>query len=279
MRKLSFYVLILLCISFVDCSRKSPNDFPPKPDSTKSSSNLNSPSGNSSIQKKSVKDNLVIRTKDAKELSADYYYSDGQKETIQPLVVLIHQYMQSKEQWKQEYIDSILSAGYKVLAYDIRGHGKSSKVSYDLEKLLSDPNEAPKDIEAVFNWAKSQTGIDSSRIGVIGTSIGGNIACYAKARLGAKTVIAISNGKETFEKYLGIDERAMGRVMQRIPSVFIICGNKDDGQEAGAKYIMDNFIDDPKDLKIYDSDKHGIFLIEEFPEIQSLTISWLKKNL
>src|SRR5438477_609888 len=161
MQKLSFYVLVLLSILFVDCS-KSKNDFPQRPDSTKSVSKVNSSSGNSSnTGKKSGKDEIIIKTSDAKDLSANYFYSSGQKETLQPLVLLIHQFMQSKEQWKQDYIDSLLNAGYKVLAYDIRGHGKSSKVSYNPDKLLTDPDEAPKDIEAVFTWAKSKKGIDT----------------------------------------------------------------------------------------------------------------------
>jgi len=225
------------------------------------------------------RDDLTIRTDDGRDISAAYSYNSGQKETLQPLVILVHQFNQSKEEWKQDFIDSLLAAGYKVLAYDIRGHGKSSKQDGDLTNLLSDPDQAPKDITAVFGWAKREKGIDSSRIAVIGTSIGGNLALYAKYKLNAKTVIAVSNSKETFEKFIGFDERMMGRPMPRVSSVFLISGSKDGDHEQGQRWILENMVDAPKEIKVYDSAKHGKFLIEEFPEINSLMISWLKKYL
>jgi dienelactone hydrolase len=192
---------------------------------------------------------------------------------------LIHQFNQSKEQWKSDFIDSLIFNGYKVIAYDIRGHGKSSKVNYDLTKLLTDPNEAPADMDAVFGWTKKEKGIDTSRIGTMGTSIGGNLAVYARLKLGAKTSIAVSNGKEGFEAFTGMDERMMSRMFPRITSVFMICGSKDGQHEQDAKFIMENFLDNPKELKVFDSDKHGKFLIEENPEINTLVINWFKKYL
>ncbi|MGH2575357.1 MAG: alpha/beta hydrolase family protein, partial [Ignavibacteria bacterium] len=166
-----------------------------------------------------------------------------------------------------------------VFPYDIRGHGNSSKVNYELSKLLSDPDEAPKDLKAIFSWAKTQKGIDTSRISVIGTSIGGNLACYGKYFLGAKTIIGISNGRKGFESFIGIDERMMGRVFPRISSVLLICGSKDGNHEADHKYIMDNFVDEPKELKVYDSEKHGKYLLEEYPEIYTNLLNWLQKYL
>ena len=233
------------------------------------------------VSRKSSKDDITIITDDSKTLSAYYFYNADQKEKAQPLVVLIHQFMLNKDQWSTSFIDSLLRNNYKVLAYDMRGHGKSSKVEYELTKLLSDPNEAPTDVKAVFKWAKNQKGIDSTRIAVIGTSIGGNLACYAKYSQGAKVVVAISNSKDGFYAMNGIDERmmTMGRPMQRISNVLLICGSKDGKHEQDQKDIYDNWLMDPKDMKVYDSDKHGKYLLVEHPEIYGVIGSWLQKYL
>ncbi|HEY3250358.1 MAG TPA: alpha/beta fold hydrolase [Ignavibacteria bacterium] len=249
----------------------------------------NTPEGNNTKEvketqnpdkKASSTDNIIIKTSDSKELSASYYYEQGKKDNSQPLVILVHQFKQNKEQWKIDFIDSLVVAGFKVLTYDIRGHGKSSNVEYDLTKILEDPDEAPNDIKAVFAWAKNEKGIDTARIGVMGTSIGGNLACYAALNLNAKVIVSVSNGKETFERFTGYDERMMGRpYFPKFKNALFICGSKDGDHEQGIRWIADNFLEPPKEIKVYDSDKHGKALIDEFPEINELSINWFKKYL
>jgi len=226
------------------------------------------------------KDEITINAADGKQISANYFYAQDKKNNVQPLVILIHQFKQTKEQWAQSFIDTLVNNGYKVLAYDIRGHGKSSKVDYDPVKLLTDPEQAPKDVDAVIAWARSQkSSIDSARIGAMGTSIGGNLACYAGHMRYTKTTITISNSKEGFEAFLGIDPRKMASLFPRVPSVFFICGSKDGQHEQDAKEMIKDYIFDPMELKVYDTDKHGMYLIEQYPEIYTLVLNWFKKNL
>lgn len=275
-------LLLFLGVFLINCSKskvESKNDFPPRPDSSITTSGNKSPDNKTNRTKD--KEDVIIKTPDSLEVPAGYYYTSGKKETAEPLVILIHQFQQSKEQWQQSFIDTLTAQGYKVLAYDIRGHGKSAKVKYDLTKLLEDPELAPNDIKGVVSWAKKQKGIDSARIAAIGTSIGGNLAFYAKMVLKIKTAVAISNGKETLEKYIGYDERMMSNrpQMTHTESVFLICGNKDGDSEAGQKFMMTNFLNDPKEMKVFDSDKHGKALLEEHLEIYNLILNWLNKNL
>jgi len=276
----SLYIICFLSFLTFSCSKeKDKLDYTPKNDSSKSKTVVNKQDAGVNAPRKNNED-ITIKTSDNSELSAKYFYIDDKRESLQPLVILIHQFRQSKEQWKQDFIDSLLSAGFKVLTYDIRGHGKSSKVNYDLGKLLDDPIEAPNDIIAVFKWTKDQKGIDTSRIGVMGTSIGGNLACYAALNLNAKAIVTVSNGRETFEKFTGYDERMMGRpYFPKFRNTLFICGGKDGDHETGQKWIMDNFTEPQKEIKVFDSDKHGKDLIEAFPEINLLSINWFKKYL
>src|SRR5690349_17094018 len=57
-------------------------------------------------------------------------------------VVLIHGWPLSREMWEYQ-LEDIVNAGYRVIKYDRRGFGKSSKpwYGYDYDSLASDLNE------------------------------------------------------------------------------------------------------------------------------------------
>lgn len=281
MKFLTLSLALYLLFSAFSCTKdKDKIDWTPVPDSIKNKTGQNNNVNVSSTKTQRTLEDVTFTTSDKKEISGSYYFQDIKKDESQPLVILVHQFNQSREEWKSNFIDSLLASGYKVLAYDIRGHGKSSKQNGKLEDLLSDPVQAPNDINAVTDWAKKQKGIDSSRIAVIGTSIGGNIALYAALNLGVKVPVAVSNGKSTFEAYTGYNEMMMGRpYFPKFKNTLLICGSKDGDHEAGQKWILDNFCESPKDMKVYDSGNHGKFLIEDKPEINELILSWLKKYL
>ncbi|MBE2226838.1 MAG: alpha/beta fold hydrolase [Ignavibacteria bacterium] len=227
-----------------------------------------------------ITEDFTVTTSDNKETSGSLYFSESKKDESQPLVILVHQFNQSRAEWQQSFIDSLLGSGFKVLAFDIRGHGKSSRQNGKLEDILTDPEQAPLDIKAVTDWAKKRQGIDSSRIAVIGTSIGGNLALYAALNCGVKVPVAVSNGKQSFEAFTSYNEMMMGRpYFPKMKNALLICSSKDGDHEAGQKWIYDNFCGDPKEMKVYDSPKHGKFLLEEKPEAKDLILNWLKKYL
>jgi dienelactone hydrolase len=279
--KFSFYIIAGASVLFLNCSKNKVDTT--VSDSVKTKTENKKPgstSGGNTGVTQTTADEITIKTEDGKEISASFFYDKNKKETPEPLVILIHQFRQSREQWKKDFIDTLLENGYKVLAYDIRGHGKSDKIEGGLTDLLSDPGQAPNDIKAVVDWARSHSGIDSSRIALIGTSIGGNLALYAQLNLGTRAAVSVSNGKKTFESFTGYDERMMGRpYFPKMKNVLLICGSRDGDHEQGQKWIYDNFLEDPKEMKAYDSGSHGKSLMEEFPEINTLIFSWLKKYL
>ncbi|MBN8585755.1 MAG: alpha/beta fold hydrolase [Ignavibacteria bacterium] len=279
MRIITLSLVLYFLFSSFSCT-KDKVDWTPVPDSIK---NKNIQSNNVKISSKNsvnTTEDFTVTTSDKKEISGSLFFSESKKDESQPLVILVHQFTQDRKQWQQSFIDSLLNSGFKVLAYDIRGHGRSDKQNGELESILSDPEQAPLDIKAVIDWAKSRKGIDSTRIAAIGTSVGGNLALYAALNCGVKIPIAVSNGKQTFEAFTGFNELMMGRPnFPKMKNVMLICASKDGDHESGQKWIYENFCDKPSEMKVYDSGKHGKFLIEEKPEINDLMLSWLKKYL
>ena len=229
---------------------------------------------------KIMKEDVVFKTSDNVKIQGTFYYNNLDISKKQPLVILIHQFMSDRSQWKEDFIDSLLIKKYKVITYDIRNHGESGKAVENIEDVLKAQGNAVLDLKAVFDWAKTRSEIDSTRIGVIGTSIGASLGLYSKYELGSKTVICISAGKGTFEAFTGNSELKMGFIAKKVSSVLFICGDKDGNYSDDAKNIYTNFIEDPRELKYFNSDKHGKDLITtQHPEINNLMIDWLKKYL
>lgn len=260
--KNGIYIVLILLTAFCSCDS-------PKSDLSESE-----------VKAKKMKEDVVFNTVDKIKIQGTFYYNNLDLSKKQPLVILIHQFMSDRSQWKEDFIDSLLAKKYKVITYDIRDHGESDKATSNIEEILTAKGNAILDLQAVFAWAKTRNGIDSARIGVIGTSIGASLALYSKYELGSKTVISISAGKETFEAFTGYSDLKMGIIVKRINSVLFICGDKDGNYPDDAKNLYTNFVDDPKELKFFNSDKHGKDLITtQNPEINNLMLDWLKKNL
>lgn len=91
-------------------------------------------------------------------------------------VVLIHGWPLSKEMWEYQ-IDALVHAGFRVIKYDRRGFGKSSKPwnSYDYDTLTSDLNEVIEQL-------------DLHDAVLVGFSMGGGEAVRYISKYGTKRV-------------------------------------------------------------------------------------------
>ena len=93
MKQAIFYIILFTAVISLGCSSKQDTKTGASVNSTDKSTEKN--------QKKSfVKDEISLQSSDGVQLSADYYYGENNKETAQPLVVLIHQFRQNKKQWE-----------------------------------------------------------------------------------------------------------------------------------------------------------------------------------
>ena len=80
-------------------------------------------------------------------VDVDLYYTDQGPSDAQP-VVLIHGFPLNGESWGKQQA-ALLDAGYRVIAYDRRGFGASSKVGsgYDYDTFAGDLHALIEDLD------------------------------------------------------------------------------------------------------------------------------------
>lgn len=220
---------------------------------------------------KIVKEKIIFTTDDGFNISAII----GKPEEIDddlPAIILIHQGGSDKSEWNS-FIDQLVKQNYIVLAYDVRGHGESDKVS-NVYALFNDPNQAPHDLFAAVEYLNEYDNVDSDRIGIVGASIGANLACVGISKMDIKTAVAIS-GKTTAVENLN------GEKELNLKSIFYIAA---DGDQNGkrvewAKELYERTEPPRKMETVVNSSAHGVSIFKDNPQVKNEIIIWLKDTL
>src|SRR5580704_9793460 len=89
-----------------------------------------------------------------------------------PAMLLLHQCNMDRHAWDGLAAD-LAANGFHVLAIDYRGFGESGgSKSTDPDTRAANRQKWPADVDAAFDYLKSQKGVDQSRIAVGGASCG-----------------------------------------------------------------------------------------------------------
>ncbi len=215
-------------------------------------------------------------TKDSIRINAGYQIPKG-KISPAPAIILIHQGGSSMEEWYalplwQRFLDE----GYAILAYDIRQHGKSAKDDGDINDLFNNPNRAPFDLLAAIKFLEQDTRIDSLRIGIVGASIGANLACVAAAseKYHVKSAVSISAKVSAVQNLSG----QKGPLSFR--NVFYIA-SKEEQNGMRAQWANELYAETSgnKKLEIAEGDKHGSFILRENESLEKSIVEWFRETL
>ena len=107
-----------------------------------------------------------------------------------PAVLLVHGYTADRAAMSV-LARRIASAGYGVLAIDVRGHGQNPR-------LFARDNEGAnlfEDLAAAADWLRGSSWVDGSRLAVVGHSMGASAALrFAERDVGVDAAILISGG-------------------------------------------------------------------------------------
>ncbi len=190
-----------------------------------------------------------------------------------PGVVLVHQYLEDDEQWG-ELPNQLARAGYRVLAFNLHGHGDSAPYDGPLSNILSDPVIGPGDVAAARTWLIGAGQSDPNRIAIIGTSIGANLAVGAAISGDAKTYVSVSARKSAVETLAGTTASGMSSVLYMASEL------DGGGVQATDAQTMHDATAKPKQIHIYQGvDDHGIGILRNRSDASTRILDWLNLHL
>ena len=225
---------------------------------------------------------------DGVEVSA--LFGTAESDELLPVVILLHDLGGNKSDWLNNtgtYV-ALLERGYAVLALDMRGHGDTPLPDNRLVLELIDLELSFLDVHAALIWLQSQDKVDVSRIAVVGSGSGGNVAYVSSGIFPEqiKTSVSLSPGLWGASS---LEPLVIGTGLESFGprSILFIAGDQDQIQAgdvilsyADFARSLEALTDEPKELRIFpDSAHHGFALLDKVPEAQDLFFLWLEENL
>ena len=215
-------------------------------------------------------------TKDKLTISGIMQYPTTDKKENFPVVILIHQGRSSTKEWAESSIlNKLLENGFAILAYDIRLHGKSGKDG-EFGDLYNNPERAPLDLLAAIAYLEQDKQIDASSIGILGASIGANLASMAAAseKYNIKSAVAMSAKTQAAQNLSGNQEKLSPK------NVFYIASKEEqDGKRMAWANELFTLTSGMKKVEIAEGNKHGSFILGEHSYLESEIIAWFNMSL
>ncbi len=230
-------------------------------------------------------EDVTFKARDGLVLTATY---SPPAEPKAACVVLLHMLCGKRQDWN-DLVPDLRKAGYAVLAIDMRGHGDSKAGGkVDMEEL-DDKKAEPicaqmaQDVAAAVAYLKGREEVDSTRIVLIGGSIGANVALNHAARdASVRSVVLLSPGLE----YMGIKTKDAMKSCVKRPVLLV--ASSPDTESVKCVEALVNVAKGSKTVqsKIFDSKltmgpngqplmPHGTGLLTAEKETIPLVLQWL----
>mgnify|MGYP001610404661 FL=1 len=198
---------------------------------------------------------VTFTATDGYTLSSTYSVPEVGSPIRMPVLVLVHQLGTSRHDFDL-LVPRLLEEGYAVLAYDSRGAGKSVGG-------VADKKDSMKDFAGALSFLSTQKEVDASQVGVIGASIGGNVAYVASgSSASVKVAVALSPVST------GAPKELLGTTITvfKPHTVFVATDDKD---KAEGDLIFKK-VQDPKQRKVYPGLGHGVALLSSDAVVQDV---------
>ncbi len=175
-------------------------------------------------------------------------------------VVLFHQLYTTHASWNA-FGQTLMDAGYKVLAVDLRGYGKTrGKISWTASQ---------DDAVAWISWLKSQPGVTS--VSVVGSSMGATVALLGCSKSDqCKSVVALSPGLD----YYRVDTTPA--LEDGFPALLVYADR--DTYPSRDVPVMQERGGDHIEVLAYEGRDHGVDLFKKHTDLMGILIEWLNNH-
>lgn len=192
---------------------------------------------------------------------AGWYFAPEPSSAKAPGVILLHQFARDKSSWGGLPLQ-LVKQGYAVISIDLRGHGESvgpggKQVA---PKELKDPEYTAmlRDVRAADQYLGAQPGVERERIGIIGASIGADLAIiYLSANRHVRTAVCLSPELD----YHGLKPLEFMKQVDKRPLYLIASKDDKDSAKAADELSKAGTVDGPKSLRLLDGKAHGTDLL------------------
>lgn len=197
-----------------------------------------------------------------------------------PGLALLLPMMANTHESYQPFIEGLIRIGYATIAFDLRGHGLSTKVG---KKAISyaEMNEnqfgkIPNDIEQFFRDFKSTHPdmYDYNDVIVIGASIGANTAGLLLSEDWVARAVLLSPGRN----YRGLrPEVSLAAKTPLNKPIYVAVSDSDTYSAESSQWLCDNYAG-PKTFIKYPGKNHGTNILLYVPEADNDLLEWLKQH-
>lgn len=211
-----------------------------------------------------VSEGLILESAEDLDIVGDLYLPSGASEPL-PGVVLLHMLGRERSTW-DNFPQTLAANCYAALTVDLRGHGETGgEVNWDL---------AQEDTVKLVQALGARQEIDDSRLGLIGASIGANLALNGGAdQAELRTVVLLSPGFD----YAGVTtEDALAQYGQR-PLLIVV--SEEDSYAAESSQGLDAQAQGEHLLVLYQGAGHGTDMFARQPALSEEILDWLDRTL
>jgi dienelactone hydrolase len=211
---------------------------------------------------------VAIRTDDGISLAATWYEPGARA----PAVILVHMLHKSRRDW-DAVATTLASQGIGALAIDLRGHGESSG-SIPEGQATADYSVLVRDLLAARHYLSSRGDVQPSRLGIVGASIGANLAVLEAA---ADPTIASIALLSPSTDYRGLRIEAAMKTYAKRPALLI--ASDDDPYASRSVKELQKAGTGLREALILNHAGHGTVMLAHDPDLARTLVDWFRRTL